>query len=184
MATQTSNLGLKKPSGTDFVQVNDFNVNSDIVDRSVGDLSKLRTSVKSSLVEAVNEAMISGGTDSPYINESNGHWMQWNNDLLKFEDTGIVASGVVADGLLGFDIDTDSGQLQLFYTGDTPPSFSLSDDGHLIYTLDSGVFVDIGKVTGAPGDPGIVTMTQAAYDAAVAAGTIDADTWYGVYEEG
>lgn len=40
--------------------------------------------------------------------------------------------------------------------------------------------------TGAPGpkgDPGITTMTQAAYDAAVAAGTIDADAWYGVFPE-
>lgn len=36
---------------------------------------------------------------------------------------------------------------------------------------------------GPKGDPGITTMTHAAYDAAVAAGTIDADTWYGVYEE-
>lgn len=93
MATQTSNLGLTKPAGTDFVQVNDFNGNSDIVDRSIGKLSELRTNVKSSLVEAINEAMISGGTDSPYINKTNGHWMQWNNTLLKFEDTGIVASG-------------------------------------------------------------------------------------------
>ena len=47
--------------------------------------------------------------------------------------------------------------------------------------------VVIGKVTGATGpkgDPGITKMTQAAYDAAVAAGTIDADSWYGVYAEG
>lgn len=29
----------------------------------------------------------------------------------------------------------------------------------------------------------IVTMTQSAYDAAVAAGTIEADGWYGVLEE-
>lgn len=93
MATQTSNLGLTKPAGTDFVQVDDFNGNSDIVDRSIGKLSELRTNVKSSLVEAINEAMISGGTDSPYVNKNNGHWMQWNNTLLKFEDTGIVASG-------------------------------------------------------------------------------------------
>lgn len=183
MATQTSNLGLKKPAGTDFVQVNDFNENSNIIDRSVGNLSELRTSVKSSLVEAVNEAMISGGTDSPYINESNGHWMQWNNELLKFEDTGIVASGVVADGLLGFDVDPDSGQLRLYYTGETPPDFEIDADGHLIYKLNPDVSVDIGKVQGPQGDPGITTMTQTAYDAAVAAGTVDADTWYGVYPE-
>ena len=93
MATQTSNLGLTKPAGSDYVQVNDFNVNSDILDAAIGKLSELRTQVKTSLVEAINEAMISGGTDSPYINEDNGHWMQWNNTLLKFEDTGVVAQG-------------------------------------------------------------------------------------------
>lgn len=93
----------------------------------------------------------------------------------------------MADGLYGFDVDADTGELRLFYTGDTPPNFSISADGHLIYTLDSGVSVDIGRVTGPAGpkgDPGITTMTQAAYDAAVAAGTIDADSWYGVFPEG
>lgn len=93
MATQTNNLGLTKPAGSDYVQVNDFNVNSDVLDAAIGKLSELRTQVKTSLVEAINEAMISGGTDSPYINEDNGHWMQWNNTLLKFEDTGVVAQG-------------------------------------------------------------------------------------------
>lgn len=93
MATQTTNLGLNKPEGTDYVQIDDFNSNSDILDASIGKLAELRTNAKSSLVAAVNEAMISGGTDSPYINTSNGHWMQWNNTLLKFEDTGIAASG-------------------------------------------------------------------------------------------
>lgn len=100
---------------------------------------------------------------------------------------GRDGASIVADGLYGFDVDADSGELRLFYTGDTPPSFSISADGRLIYTLDSGVSVDIGRVTGPAGpkgDPGITTMTQAAYDAAVAAGTIDADSWYGVFEEG
>jgi len=93
LATQTNNLGLTKPAGSDYVQVNDFNVNSDVLDAAIGKLSELRTQVKTSLVEAINEAMISGGTDSPYINKDNGHWMQWNNTLLKFEDTGVVAQG-------------------------------------------------------------------------------------------
>ena len=89
-----------------------------------------------------------------------------------------------ASGLFGFDVDPETGQLRLFYTGSTPPDFSLDADGHLIYKLSPDVSVDIGKVQGSQGDPGITTMTQTAYDAAVAAGTIDADTWYGVYEEG
>lgn len=111
---------------------------------------------------------------------------------------GRDGASIVADGLYGFDVDADTGELRLFYTGDTPPNFSISSDGHLIYTLDSGVSVVIGKVTGPAGpkgdtgdtgsqgpqgDPGITTMTQAAYDAAVAAGTIAADAWYGVFPE-
>lgn len=97
---------------------------------------------------------------------------------------GRDGASVVADGLYGFDVDADTGELRLYYTGDTPPNFSISADGHLIYTLDSGVSMDIGKVVGPQGNPGITTMTQASYNAAVAAGTIDPDRWYGVYEEG
>lgn len=114
------------------------------------------------------------------------HWLliaERGTDGLNGRD----GASIVADGLFGFDVDADSGELRLYYTGDTPPSFSISADGHLIYALDSGVSVDIGKVAGPAGpkgDPGITTMTQAAYDAAVAAGTVDPDRWYGVYEEG
>lgn len=110
------------------------------------------------------------------------HWLliaERGTDGLNGRD----GASVVADGLYGFDVDADTGELRLFYTGDTPPNFSISADGHLIYTLDSGVSVDIGKVTGPAGDPGITTMTQAAYDAAVAAGTIDTNAWYGVFSE-
>lgn len=131
---------------------------------------------------------------TPYIG-SNKNWYVWNSTENKYVDTGVYAVGadgmngrdgasIVADGLFGFDVDGDTGELRLFYTGDTPPNFSISADGHLIYTLDSGVSVVIGKVTGPAGDPGITAMTKAAYDAAVAGGTIDADSWYGVFEEG
>lgn len=96
---------------------------------------------------------------------------------------GRDGASVVADGLYGFDVDADTGELRLFYTGEVPPSFSISTDGYLVYELDSGVSVDIGKVVGPQGDPGIITMSQTSYDAAVAAGTIDADTWYGVFPE-
>lgn len=99
---------------------------------------------------------------------------------------GKNGASIVADGLYGFDVDADTGELRLFYTGDTPPAFSISTDGYLVYELGSGVSVDIGKVTGAAGpqgDPGIITMSQTSYDAAVAAGTIDATAWYGVFPE-
>ena len=94
---------------------------------------------------------------------------------------GTDGATMPASGLFGFDVDPDTGQLRLYYTGETPPDFEINADGHLIYKLSPDVSVDIGTVKG---DPGITTMTQAAYDAAVAAGTIDADTWYGVYEGG
>lgn len=99
---------------------------------------------------------------------------------------GTDGATMPASGLFGFDVDPDTGQLRLYYTGDTPPDFSIDADGHLIYKLSPDVSVDIGVVKGADGpkgDPGITTMTQTAYDAAVAAGTIDADTWYGVFPE-
>lgn len=171
--------------------------------------------------QIISSDYYNGIINAPYIG-ANNHWYAWDPSTGQFKDTGVSATGVpgpagkdgstiVADGLYGFDVDTDSGELRLYYTGDTPPNFSLNADGHLIYTLDSGVSVDIGKVTGPAGpkgdtgdtgsqgpqgeqgiqgpagpqgDPGITTMTQAAYDAAVAAGTIDADSWYGVFPEG
>lgn len=113
------------------------------------------------------------------------HWLliaERGTDGLNGRD----GASIVADGLYGFDVDENSGELRLFYTGEVPPSFSLSADGHLIYEMDSGVSVDIGKVVGAAGpqgDPGIITMSQTSYDAAVAAGTIDATAWYGVFPE-
>ena len=93
MATQTANLGLKKPEGADYVQVSDFNSNSDLLDAIIGKLGELRTEEKSSLVAAINEAMISGGLDSPYVDSTTGHWFTWDNTHLKFTDTGVVAAG-------------------------------------------------------------------------------------------
>lgn len=57
MATQTPNLGLTKPQGSDYVRVKDFNDNADIMDGTVGDMSQLQTQQKGNLVEAVNEVI-------------------------------------------------------------------------------------------------------------------------------
>ena len=98
---------------------------------------------------------------------------------------GTDGATMPAAGLCGFNVSAN-GELRLYYTGDTPPDFSVDSDGHLIYKLSPDVSVDIGTVRGADGpkgDPGITTMTQAEYDAAVTAGTIDDDTWYGVFPE-
>ena len=65
---------------------------------------------------------------------------------------GTDGATMPAAGLFGFDVDPDTGQLRLYYTGDTPPDFSLDADGHLIYKLSPDVSVDIGVVKGADGD--------------------------------
>lgn len=57
MATQTTNLGLIKPAGTDYVLVSDFNTNADTLDTAIGDLDALQTMEKGSLVGAINDAM-------------------------------------------------------------------------------------------------------------------------------
>lgn len=93
---------------------------------------------------------------TPYIG-SNKNWYVWNSKENKYVDTGVYAVGadgatMPAAGLFGFDVDPDSGQLRLYYTGDTPPDFEIDADGHLIYKLSPDVSVDIGVVKGADGD--------------------------------
>lgn len=103
-----------------------------------------------------------GIINAPYIGENN-HWYAWDTATDTFKDTGVSAVGpkgppgkddstIVADGLFGFDVDPDTGQLRLYYTGDTPPDFEIDADGHLIYKLSPDVSVDIGVVKGADGD--------------------------------
>ena len=65
---------------------------------------------------------------------------------------GTDGATMPASGLYGFDVDPDSGQLRLYYTGDTQPDFTIDADGHLIYKLSPDVSVDIGVVKGADGD--------------------------------
>jgi hypothetical protein len=60
MATYTPNLDLKKPAGTDYVRVEDFNENSDKVDAKIGNPAQLQTVEKTNLVLAINEAAHSG----------------------------------------------------------------------------------------------------------------------------
>jgi hypothetical protein len=92
MATYTPNLNLKKPAGTDYVQVGDFNLNADTLDTSIGKLSELNTSAKTNLVAAINEAA-SSGANAPYVGE-NGHWYEWDAGTSQYVDSGINASGV------------------------------------------------------------------------------------------
>lgn len=92
MATYTTNLNLKKPAGTDYVLVGDFNENSNTIDAAVGKLSELTTAVKTSLVLAINEAN-DRGTYPPYIGE-NKNWYEWDSATTQYVDSGVVAEGV------------------------------------------------------------------------------------------
>lgn len=67
---------------------------------------------------------------------------------------GTDGATMPASGLYGFDVDPDTGQLRLYYTGSTPPDFSIDSDGHLIYKLSPDVSVDIGVVKGDTGPQG------------------------------
>lgn len=62
VATQTTNLGLIKPAGTDYVLVSDFNSNADTLDGAIGDLDALQTTEKGSLVGAINDTLDSVST--------------------------------------------------------------------------------------------------------------------------
>lgn len=57
----------------------------------------------------------------------------------------------IADGLWG--VRVENGDLIVTYTGEAPPPLSIVD-GHLIYTLNDGQQIDVGRVAGAPGANG------------------------------
>lgn len=97
------------------------------------------------------------------------HW-------LKIAEKGADGGTAETTGTYGFSV--ENGNLILHYTGDEAPDFELDADGHLWLNLGNGK--DLGQVKG---DPGITTISQSEYDAALAAGTLDADTWYGVYPD-
>lgn len=55
--TTTTNLGLKKPSGSDRIRVDDLNGNADLLDAVIGKLDELNTTQKQSLVAAINASL-------------------------------------------------------------------------------------------------------------------------------
>ena len=91
MATYTQNLNLKKPSGTDYVAVGDFNGNTDKLDSVIGNPNQLTTPTKTNLVAAINEAN-SSGSNAPYIGE-NGNWFEWDPVTSQYVDSGTRAEG-------------------------------------------------------------------------------------------
>lgn len=91
MATQTPNLNLTKPAGTDYVRIGDFNDNADKLDASIGDLGQLTTAEKTNLVGAINEAN-DRGTYPPYIG-ANKNWYVWSSATAQYVDSGVKAEG-------------------------------------------------------------------------------------------
>jgi len=98
MATQTPNLNLIKPAGTDYVRIGDFNDNADKLDVSIGDLGQLTTAEKTNLVGAINEAN-DRGAYPPYIG-ANKNWYVWSSATAQYVDSGVTAEG--ADGISAF----------------------------------------------------------------------------------
>ena len=55
----------------------------------------------------------------------------------------------------------DDGDLILTYEGDQPPQYAINNDGDLILTTADGDTINLGRVKGGKGDPGIdVTGAQ------------------------
>ena len=106
MATQTPNLNLKKPAGTDYVRVGDFNDNANVLDAAIGNLGQLTTDAKASLVLAINEAAQRGGENAPFIDVDTLHWMIWDFGTAQYVDSGVKAEGTDgsdgADGISAF----------------------------------------------------------------------------------
>lgn len=141
----------------------------------------------------------------PYVDETTGNWFKWDAAVGAFADTGVAATG--PQGKVGPKGDTgeqgpkgDTGATGLTgptgptgpegpkgATGDTGPQGETGPQGPKGATGPQGPQGEMGPQgetgpQGPQGDPGIVTMTKTTYEAASAAGTLDPNTWYGVYE--
>lgn len=89
------------------------------------------------------------------------YWYIWDSstgDYVKTEVSAVGEKGdpgvtVPTDGMFGTDISED-GHLRIYYTGTTPPPLSINDSGHLIFTLENGNVIDIGRVMGPAGPIG------------------------------
>ena len=101
MATYTQNMQLKKPAGSDYVKVDDLNGNMDVIDGTVGKLTDLTTTDKTTLVAAINEAAKSGGSENiPYIGD-NGNWYVYDPSTMQFKDSSKPSQGDSATVAVG-----------------------------------------------------------------------------------
>lgn len=157
MATFTPNNNLKKPAGTDYVLIGDLNGNMDIIDNLIGKLPYLTTSIKTNLVEAINEMYLKAMSPPPYLNSDTGTWWQWDMATAQFIDTKQKTQGDAA----GFGVPTSStttiapqmpASVSIVASGpDTKKVFAFN------FNIPQGVqglsatFTVIQAITGAPG---------------------------------
>lgn len=103
MATYTTNLNLKKPEDDDYVLVEDFNGNAQVIDEVLGNPLQLETNEKTNFVLAINEAARRGGENSPYIDEVTDTWWVWDIPTAQYIDTEIPATGKIVSATASVD---------------------------------------------------------------------------------
>lgn len=148
MATQTPNLDLKKPAGTDYVRIGDFNANADKLDAAIGDPAQLETAEKTSLVLAINEAK-NQGQYPPYIDDATKTWWAWNPATHQFEDSGEPARGEKGDPGVSVTVGTTT-------TGAAGTNASVTNSG----TASDPIL----NFTIPRGDTGVGDMQKSTYD--------------------
>ena len=104
--------------------------------------------------------------------------LSWTNDGGKANPQTVNLKGPKGDtggglGAYQFSVN-DDGDLILTYEGDQPPQYAINNDGDLILTTADGDTINLGRVKGGKGDPGIdVTGAQVGQIAKITA--VDTD---------
>ncbi|PRR85946.1 hypothetical protein [Clostridium luticellarii] len=156
----TANYGLKKPEGTDVVNIDDLNTNADTIDTQLkkindnaGALSSLNTTAKNTLVAAINEVFQSGAdVKSGTISAVNNKGASLDDDATW--DDIVAAINAIARGqgnavesqvLSGIKFSNSDGQLR---TGTMPNkgAITITPSGSA-QTIPSGYHNGQGKVS-------------------------------------
>ena len=177
MATQTTNLGLIKPAGTDYVLVSDFNSNADTLDGAIGDLTALETTEKTSLVGAINDVLNSASATVNVGTTTTGN---------PGTSASVTNSGTSKDAVFNFTIPRGedgapgvSVTVGTTTTGAPGTSASVTNSGTasnpiLNFTIPQGA-AGAGKISSVNGQTDVVVL-DAADVGAVALSTYNAHT--------
>lgn len=157
----TANYGLKKPEGTDVVDIQNFNDNADTIDAELkkindnaGALSSLNTTAKNTLVAAINEVFQSGAdVKSGTISAVNNKGASLDDDATW--DDIVAAINAIARGqgnavesqvLSGITFSNSDGQLR---TGNMPNKGAVTiTPGIADQVIPAGYHNGSGKVVG------------------------------------